>query len=85
MHPQRLQHFGVEQQIAVALDNENSVEILDFTFIRRFVSAEFYVCFDGRLNVFFGVRRELLLMQIKQNSFSKSRILFTLGVASDSS
>jgi hypothetical protein len=31
------------------------------------------------------VRRELLLMQIKQNSFSKSRILFTLGVASDSS
>jgi hypothetical protein len=33
----------------------------------------------------FGVRRELLLMQIKQNSFSKSRILFTLGVASDSS
>lgn len=40
---------------------------------------------DDRFDAVLGVRRELLLMQIKQNSFSKSRILFTLGVASDSS
>jgi hypothetical protein len=30
----------------------------------------------------FGVRRELRLMRIKQNRFSPSRILFTLGAAS---
>jgi hypothetical protein len=35
------------------------------------------------LNETFGVRRELRLMQVKQNSFSPSRILFTLGAGSD--
>jgi len=38
---------------------------------------------DTGFDFSFGVRRELRLMQVKQNSFSPSRILFTLGAGSD--
>jgi hypothetical protein len=37
----------------------------------------------ARFHIAVGVRRELRLMQVKQNSFSPSRILFTLGAGSD--
>jgi CubicO group peptidase (beta-lactamase class C family) len=42
-------------------------------------SRIFCACFHPGI----GVRRELRLMQVKQNSFSPSRILFTLGAGSD--